>query len=178
MARLDDLIEEYRQDGREEDAAELEQLRGSTLRQKAAQADRLQKEIDSLRSENESLKRGPAAKAAFEDYGIDLESLSKAERRILESYDGELTEQAIGNLVEEYELPTVSSEEAGDEQPAAAQVAQAARSSETGRGKKAPVVKPEDISGMSMEQKLGFADKHPEAWEALKRGETVTGITV
>lgn len=178
MARLDDLIEEYRSDGRDEDAGELEKLRGSTLRQKAARADELEKKVVELEAKAKELEYRPARDAAFRDYGIDVEALSKAERKILESYDGELNAEAISNLVEEYELPTSSEEGDGNEQPAAERVAQAARSSETGRGKKAPTVSPADISAWPMEKKLGFADAHPEAWEALKRGETVTGIAV
>lgn len=174
MARLDDLIEEYRTDGRDDDAEELEKLRGSTLRQKASRTEALEKELADLKSENESLKRGPEARKAFEDYGIDLENLSKAEQKVLEAYDGDLTAEAISKVVEEYELPTTSEDAGGDEKPAAERVAQAARNSESGRGKKAPTLAPSEVSEWSMEKRVGFADAHPEAWEALKRGETVT----
>lgn len=175
MARLDDLIDELREQGREDDAEELEKLSGSQLRKKAGRAEALEKELAEAKAEVESLKRGPAARKAFEDYGVDTSSLSKAERKVLESYDGELTEEAIGQLVEEYDLPVVASDEGdGDAEPAAQRVAQAARSSESGRGKTVPQVKPSDVAEWPMEKKLGFADKNPEAWEALKRGETVT----
>jgi hypothetical protein len=179
MARLDDLIEELRSDGREDDAQELERLSGSQLRQKAQKTDQLEKELEQLKAENAGLKRGPAARKAFEDYGVDLSGLSKAERKVIESYDGELTEDEIGKLVEEYDLPVVASSEEndGEEQPAAQRVAQAARSSESGRGKTVPTVSPADVAGWPMEKKLGFADKNPDAWEALKRGESVTGVS-
>jgi hypothetical protein len=35
-------------------------------------------------------------------------------------------------------------------------------------------IEPFDVGGWSMERKLRFRDEHPDEWESLKRGQTVT----
>lgn len=183
MAKLDDLIEELREDGREDDAEELEKLRGSSLRKKAGDAERLQKELDSVKAENESLKRGPKVRAAFEKAGVDFASLSKLERKALEAYDGEVDEDAIADFLEENEIDLdrgSESEDEGeepeakDEEPKAAKVAKAARRS--GERKDPTRITPEQANEWSAEKRIAFLDEHPDEYEALLRGETVTGV--
>lgn len=41
----------------------------------------------------------------------------------------------------------------------------------------ASTIKPEDTEEWSMEKRVAFKQQHPEAFEALKRGEPVSGIT-
>lgn len=177
MARLDEIIDDLRSEGRVEDAEELEKLRGSSLRKKAEAAEKWEREYSELKGKLEKLESIPVREKAFKDYGIDVEGLSKAERKILEGYDGELDAEAIGALVEEYELPVSAQEGETGPETEAQRVTTAARRADQGRGGKAPVLKPEDVAEWSMEKKVGFADANPEAWEALKRGEAVPGVT-
>ena len=182
MGKLEDLIDELREDGREDDAEELEKLKGSNLRKRAGNAEKLEQEVAQLKAENESLKSAPKRQKAFEDYGVDLENLTKAERKVIEEYDGELTEEAIGDLVEEFELPTTegnaSEGEKGSETPAAEKVAQAARKSgERSKGGKAPQITPDDAADWSTDKAMLFQQEHPDEWEALKRGESIAGMT-
>jgi hypothetical protein len=181
MAKLDDLIEEYREQGRDEDAEELEKLRGSTLRTKAQNADKFEKENADLKAENERLKRGPKARAAFEKAGINFENLSKLERKAIEAYDGDLDDEDIESFIEENELSVddeaPDGDEAKDEEPAAAKVAKAARRSGERKGDPTKIT-PEMANDWSMEQRLTFMDEHPEEYEQLLQGETVTGVKV
>ena len=184
MGLLEDLIDEMREQGREDEAGELEKLKGSNLRKKAGDTDRLAKENESLKAENEALKRGPKVRSAFEKAGVDFGSLSKLERKALEAYDGETDEDAIADFLEENEIDLGkgddSDEDGGepdekDEEPKAAKVARAARSAGAGKNPSSKITA-DTVSQWSMEQKLQFADDNPDAWEALKRGETVTGV--
>ena len=176
MAKLDDLIEELRDQGRDSDADELEQLRGSSLRKKAAKADEYEGKVRELQAQLEEMQLAPKREAALRAYGVALEDLRPAEREVLSSLKGELTAEAIGELVEKYGLPIVEEHQEQDERPpAAAQVAQVAR--KAGRTGQAPVITPEDVGTWSTEKLLRLKEQHPEEFEALKRGETVSGIT-
>lgn len=180
MAKLDELIEELREDGREEDAQELERLSGSSLRKKAEAAEKAERRAAELEAKLEKLEKAPKIRSAFEKYGVDLDSLSKLERRAVENYDGDLDEEAIAAFVEENELAVAEgagSTEEANETPAAEKVAKAARSSAEGRGGKAPVIKPEDAEAWNAGKWMAFRDAHPEEAEALMRGEEVVGLT-
>ncbi len=181
MAKLDELIEELREDGREDDAKELESLRGSSLRKKAGEAEKLSKENESLKAKLEGLEKAPKIRDAFEKYGVDLSTLSKLERKAIEAYDGELDEDAIATFVEDNELPVGEEgekpDEATDDKPAAQRVAQAARQSGEGRGNKAPKITPDDAEKWQADKWMSFKGDHPEEAEALMRGEEVVGVT-
>lgn len=178
MSRLDDLIEEMRQDGREDDAKELEQLSGSELRKKAGDAEKLRKENEGLKAQVEKIEALPKRDKAFRDYGIDLDNLSKAERRVLESYEGDLEKDSIAEFVEEFEIPLLEETEGEKseetEKPAAERIARQAQKNASGRG--VPVIKANEANEWSTEKLLRFREQHPEEYEALKRGETVTGV--
>lgn len=176
MADLDALIEELRNDGREDDATELEKLRGSNLRKQAGEAEKLRQRAEAAEAKVEKLESAPKRDKAFRDFGIDLDNLTKAERKVLESFDGDLDKEAISEFVEEYELPLAegSNEEPTDEEPAAARVAAAAKRNPSGRG--VTTIKPADANAWSTEKLLRFREQHADEYEALKRGETVTGV--
>jgi hypothetical protein len=181
MASLKDLIDEFREDGREEDAAELEKLSASTLRDKAAKAEKAEKELEAAKAEIEALKRGPKVTKAFKDAGVDIDSLSKLERKALEAYDGELEEEAIAAFLEENEIEAGGAEgaEAGEEPTGAEQVAAAARNSgKSSGGGKAPRITPEDAESWSADKWMQFQEEHAEEAEALMKGENVVGLTV
>lgn len=178
MAKLDELIDELREDGREDDASELEKLRGSTLRKQAEAASKLQSELESVKAKLEAVEKAPKVRSAFEKYGVDLDSLSKLERRAVENYDGDLDEDAIAAFVEENELAVAERDDQEQEEaPAAERVAQAARTSAQGRGGKAPKITPDDASAWNAGKWMAFKSEHPQEAEALMRGEEVVGLT-
>ena len=120
MAKLDDLIEELSEQGRDEDVAELEKLRGSSLRKQAGRAQELESRVKELEDELSETKAAPARAAALKEYGVDVDSLSKAEKAVIAGLKGELTREAIAELVEEYDLPVAQgSGETTDTPPAA-----------------------------------------------------------
>lgn len=178
MSKLDDLIEELREDGRESDAEELEKLRGSSLRKKVKDTERLEKELAEANARIEGLEKAPKLRKAFEEAGVDFGSLSKLERKAIEGYDGELDGDAIADFIEENEIEASAAEGGeGEEAPAAAQVAQAARKASEGRGGKAPKLTPDEVSQWDAGRWMAFKDSHPEEAEALMRGEEVVGLT-
>lgn len=178
MAKLDELIDELREDGREDDASELEKLRGSTLRKQAEAASKLQSELESVKAKLEAVEKAPKVRSAFEKYGVDLDSLSKLERRAVENYDGDLDEDAIAAFVEENELAVAERDDQEQEEaPAAERVAQAARTSAQGRGGKAPKITPDEASEWNAGKWMAFKQEHPQEAEALMRGEEVVGLT-
>lgn len=44
-------------------------------------------------------------------------------------------------------------------------------------GTKPQTIAPDDVEEWSMDKRIAFKEKHPEAFEALKRGESVSGVT-
>ncbi len=177
MAKLEDLIEEYREQGREDDAALLEQMTGSTLRKKAQNAEKLETENADLKTKLAAMEAAPLRDKAFKDYGINLSELTKAERKVLESYEGELESEDIGKFVEEWDLPTVSEDgtEEGD-QPQAAQVAAAARRAPHG-GKSSASLTTADVADWDAARWMRFEEEHPEEAELLLQGKPVVGVT-
>jgi hypothetical protein len=103
--RLNELIAEYREAGREEDATDLEKLRDSTLRKKALRAEELERSIAETEAEATRLEKAPQIEKAFTDAGIDHDKLSRLERKAVESYDGPLDEADVANFMEANELP-------------------------------------------------------------------------
>lgn len=178
MGQYDDLVEQVRE--YDEDLADkLTGFSGANIRKQLAEAETKAKRVDELEAELEGLKAAPKREEAFKDFGVDLENLSKLERKALEAYDGELDREAIAAFVEENELPLVESQEGeteAEERSDAELVAQAARTSPQGRTRGA-VITPEDAAEWPTQKLMEFRAKHPEEFEALKEGQTVTGVT-
>jgi hypothetical protein len=177
MGRYEDLLEQVAELDSEL-AKELESFSGSGLRKQLAEAQERAKRAEELEAEVSALKAGPAREKAFREYGIDFNQLSKLERKALESYDGELTPEAIGTFVEENELPVTAAEggETEEEQSDARRMASQAQRAGTNGGR-TPQLSPEDVSSWAADKWVRFAEANPDAAEALRRGETVTGVT-
>lgn len=155
---------------------ELKAFGGSKLREQAEKLPDLERQLAEANAKVEKLEAAPARRKAFEEYGIDFENLSKAEAAIIEKYEGELDAEAIGKLAEEFELPVIQGAGEGDaegEPQAAKQVGQALSGKvKTGR----LTITPEDTQEWDTQRLIEFHKEHPDEYEALKRGETVTGI--
>ena len=179
MGDYEDILEQLREgtiDG-EEAADRLDKFKGSSLRKKAEEAEAAVKERDELKAKVEAFEAAPKRQAAFEKAGIDFEALRPAEKALLEKYDGELTDEAIAELVEQNELPLV--EEGGsDEEPDtdAERIASTAKRAGANGGR-SPQVTPTDVAEWPADRWVKFAEANPDAAEALRRGETVTGVT-
>lgn len=172
MAKFEDLLERVR-DLDEDLAAEFEEFSGSNLRKKAQEAESAIRERDELKAENERLKAAPQRRAAFEKAGVDFDALRKAERALLENYDGEMTEEALAEFIEENEFPVIEGSEEEAEETPAQEITRVARRG-GGRAKGPTVLTPEDTMDWSTEKLFELREKDPDAYEALKRGESAT----
>lgn len=178
MARLDELIEELSEQGRHDDVDELEKLRGSSLRKQAERASELEAKVAKLEGELAETKAAPARETALREYGVDIDSLSKAEKAIINGLKGELSAEAIAKLVEDYDLPVAQGDGAdgAEEPPAAQRVAQHGNDAQRGTRAGGAVLTAEAVTAWPADKTRRFMTEHPEAYEALLRGETVTGI--
>jgi hypothetical protein len=179
MGEYEDVLEELREgtiDG-EEAAERLGKFKGSSLRKKAEERDEFEKRATEAEAKVESLESIPKRQAAFEKAGIDFEALRPAEKALIEQYDGEITDEAIAELVEVNELPLVD-EGGSDEEPdtdAERIVSSAKRAG--ANGGRSPQITPGDIADWTAERWVKFADANQDAAEALRQGKTVTGVT-
>jgi hypothetical protein len=178
--KYEELVSVLRDRGDDDLADEFEKWGTSSLRNEAARVPELEKRVTELESENTGLKRAPQRDKAFRDYGVDMDALRPAERRALETYDGELEPEKLAAFVEEFDLPLVTGNgeqaDQGD-RPAAAGVAAVARSAPAGRRAGAAQITPQDAENWSPERLTEFGQKYPEAMNELLQGKTVTGIT-
>ena len=174
--KFEEILEDLKDQVDEDLFEELQGFSGSKLRENAEKVPELERKLAEAEAKVTKLEAGPAKRKAFEEYGIDFENLSKAERRILDEYEGELDSEEIGKLAEEFDLPTVqgADREEGEEAPEAERQAQQAlgRNQRTGRLS----IKPEDTEDWPHDKLMNFMEKHPDEYEALMRGETVTGV--
>ena len=157
---------------------ELRQFEGSKLRESAEKVPELERKLAEAEAKVTKLEAAPARQKAFEDYGIDFENLSKAERKILESYDGELDSDAIGELAEEFDLPTVQGAGQGEGEGAPESERQTQQALERGKRPGRLTISPADTEEWPHDKLMRFMEEHPDEYESLMRGDTVTGIAV
>lgn len=178
--KFEDILDEVR-DLDPEIAAELEAFKASSLRTKASERDEFERRALEAEEKVKKLEGASARDKAFGEYGIDFENLRPLERTALESYDGELTPEAIGEFVEKNQLPLTESsstteESESEEESGARQIARTAQRAGA-NGSRVPKVTPEDVASWPADKWVRFADANPDAAEALRRGEEVTGVT-
>lgn len=179
MGEYEDVLEQLREgtiDG-EEAADRLDKFKGSSLRKKAEEAETAIRERDELKAKVEVFEAAPKRQAAFEKAGIDFEALRPAEKALIEKYDGELTDEAIAELVETNELPLVEEGEADAEPDTDAERIAGTAKRAGANGGRSPQVTPDMVGEWPADRWVKFAEANPDAAEALRRGETVTGVT-
>lgn len=176
MAKFEDVLERVR-DLDEDLATELEEFKGSSLRKKAEERDSFETRVKELEAEVAKRDEAPKRQQAFEKYGIDFDALRPAEKRLLDVYDGELTDEAIAELVEENELPITESDTGEDDQDRsdADRIVENAR--RPNQGSRVPKLTPEIVADWPIDRWVRFADANPDAAEVLRRGESVIGVT-
>ncbi len=158
----------------EEAATELKRFSTSTLKEQAERVPALERERDEAVAKADRLEKAPLKRKAFEDYGIDFESLRPAEIAAIEAYEGELEPEKVGEFAGKWELPMTERQQQTTEPPNAAAIATAARTSPPVRGRQdAGQITPEDTEEWSTQKLMEFKRDHPQEFEALKRGDTV-----
>lgn len=180
MGAYEDAIEAVREAGLEDIAETLEGFKASSLREKASKADRLERELAEAQARVRKLETRPKLEEAFRKAGVDFDSLRPAEREAIFALDveDEISSEFVAEVVSKYELPTVEGGNVGDadEAPSAAAVVAAAVNAPQRRQGGTSTLSPEDTADWSTEKLMRLRQAHPEEFEALKRGETVTGI--
>jgi hypothetical protein len=180
MAEYEDLIQRVRDAGLEDEADRFEQFSKSQLRKDAEGAKELRTENERLKGENRKLVVAPKKEAALRAAGVDTANLRPADRQVIGSleFEGdEPSEDWVAKTIADLQLPIVEGQQQSTEPPNAAAVVRAATQAPSG-GSTSPtgVTTPADAAKWSSEQAAKFSEEHPDAWEALKRGEEVTGV--
>ena len=175
--KFEDIVEDLRGEGLNDLADELEKgYSGSSLRRQLEEAKEQLAEVPDLRKRVEAFERGDKVKDALASVDIDYESLSKAERRAVETAEVDFEdEEQVRQLVTELELVASEDTQGGEEEPAppASEVVKQARRAPSGDGAKTTIT-PEDYAGWDKQERLAYRANNPEKFAALKRGETVT----
>lgn len=161
------------------------------LRKKLGETEAARKDLE---KEVADLKRGPARLKALKDAGVDIDDLSRAEEKAIESltWDGDEPDpKEIEKFIEEYDLPLKeegdeddetdddegsSSEE--EEKPKSKGRRMADQTRRNTGGGKASTITPADFAKLSQDARIAFVRKHPDAAEQLKQGKEVSGITL
>lgn len=180
MGDFENAVLELRNQGLDDLADTFDQFSATALRKKASRVDELEREKQELETKLRKLEQAPKVEDAFRKAGVDFESLRPAEREALAALqveDGDLTEEFVAQVITKYDLPVASVDTQNDEgeAPNAAAVVAAARQAPQGRSS-GTTISPGDTEGWSTEKLMRLKQSHPEEFEALKRGETVTGI--
>jgi hypothetical protein len=178
MGEYEDHLARLRDEGHDDLAEYFQQFEASTLRKKAAERDQFEKDLGSTRGELERMKKAPKREEAFRKAGVNFEELRTAEKEVLQRLDwegDEPSEEWVAQQVEKYGFPTSAPEGEDEEETGAQRVAAQARSAPA-RVKGGTTLSPEDTQDWPIEKLLKFQEKYPEQWDALKRGETVSGV--
>jgi hypothetical protein len=106
--RIEDIIASIgNHPEREAILAELDGLRPANLRRQIRAGNAAANELKHQEELNHRLVHGPETRAAFARNGVDMDKLSRLERRALESYAGDLSDEAVAVFAKENELPIV-----------------------------------------------------------------------
>lgn len=128
----------------------------------------------------EQLEAKPKVVNAFAEYGVDMENLRPAERRAIESLqapDNGATPEWVATHVQELELPVIERQAGSEEdQPNAAAITQQATAPSGSRRPQTSSITAVEAAAWAVDQQMRFAEQHPDEWEVLKQGGTVTGV--
>lgn len=175
---FEEIVSDLKAEGATSLADELERDYGkSTLRDQAARAATLEKELEVRDKRIEALEKAPLREKAFREALVDFDSLRPLERAAVDSYDGELDPAKVADFIEANQLPTTQAAppETGNGQPGSAQVAQAARTAPSTRRVGSPnQIGPDDASEMGPEKWMKFMEEHPAEADQILQGKTVT----
>lgn len=180
MGKYEDLLERVSElEGGDDIASELEEFSATSLRRKAAKADELESKVADLEADIAKRDAAPKIEKAFREAGVQFDQLRPADRQVLQGLDpADLTSDKVAEVISSYELPIdAASQAAAEDPPPAAAVVAAARQAPASTSTAATAqITPEDAGSWPIDTQLRFKKAHPDEFEALKRGDTVTGI--
>jgi len=178
MGTYEDLLQRLRDEGLDSLADEFSEYSATKLRAKAAAFDEVAAERDQLKSRYAELVEFPEKEKALRKAGVDWDELRPLEVDRIKTLkmEGD-TDEWCAKVIGEFRLPTKEVEGQGEgEAPPAAGVVQAAKTAPTTLVGTGTTLTVETVKEWPIDKKMQFAEENPEAWEALKRGESVKGI--
>lgn len=166
---FDVLVDELADAGLDESYIErLKKWSGSPLRKERNEA---RQEADALK-ERVAKAEAKTLEATFKELGITVKPTALRLPDDLDVLDDtKVREWAVEQGLAEPPPPDTPEEEVAAHERV--QAAGAGAAGNTGPS----TLKPEDTAEWSTEKLLAFKNQHPEAFEALKRGESVSGVT-
>ena len=115
----------------------VDAFKSSKLRAVIAEKDSEIARLKPFEAKVQKLEKAPAIKQAFSQVGVDVDSLPKYAKAIVENFDGDLADsEALSSFVAEWELPTSEVTETQTQAPAAAAVVAHAQAPRVTGGKK------------------------------------------
>ena len=179
------LLEKIRDEGLDDVADELDEKFSNTgLRRQLSERSKDADEVTKLREQVALLEAAPKREAALKSVGVDLGSLSIAEKEAIEASKADTYDDGWARaLVEKYSLPVSASEEGSEEGIPASEFGKpegpAGQTAKGGAG--SGVLTVETYANWPVEKRMRFmewAEKNrPDALAALDDGESVSGIT-
>ena len=158
--------EEFGNDGQPRESKDIR-----LLRKKAESADTLKSEKQQVEQERDQARRELAMVRA----GLDLDSPTG--KLFAKAYDGETSVEAVKAAAAEYgliEAPQPSPEELSQQQ--ALQRLSTAAQGAAAPGAANSVITGADYASWDQQKRRTFLSQHPQAAEALKRGQNVPAI--
>lgn len=165
MPRTDELDDDLEEET-DDDSPLVKKLR-SQLKESSKKA----KRADELETELGDYKRKDAITGA----GLKLND--RQVKALLAAHDGEVTAEGLKATAIELGFAQKSQEDEELEEDLAAQERIAAAAAGGGQAPGATVLTPADVAQWPVDKTMRFRQQHPVEFEALKRGEEVTGIT-
>lgn len=178
MPTAEELQEEYGLDDDQMEALK-ESLSPATLRTQKAALDKdvkaLRDENKTLKDENSTLKKGPERLTLLkEKLGIEESSLPPAAKRNLaqRTFEAEEpTDDELAAFAADYNITATPAE--GGEETKTDQVVGASNAGRQEGKASSGVIKPEEASEWSFEDRARFRGEYPKEWVALLEGKEV-----
>lgn len=171
---LDEFVNEY---GVPEEKAAL--FRSNALRTELEEAKKQAAEAAQAKTELEKIKRLPKVHQALAEFGVDVNALNKRDREVVENHFPEFKDapekESVATFLQDWGFEARLPEGEAEDLPAAAAVVSQSLSAPLGSG--FAQITNKDFISWDQGRQRKFMKDHPEAYDALLRGETVQGVT-
>jgi hypothetical protein len=186
MGEYEDTVAALRDEGLDELADKFDRFSNQEMRKRIGKTAELERELEQIRRERDTLKAAPKRAEALKAAGVDVSKLRPAERELIESSrldEGkEYDETWAKGLVEKYQLPVAEGSGEGEGTPPAGEIARQATETPGAGSASKTTLKAKDVASWGSQRRMEFrewCDKNGknDVWEALLRGQDVTGVT-
>lgn len=177
-SRYDEALDEFvNQYGVPEDKAAM--FRSNALRTELEDAKKQAAEAAQAKAELDKYKRQPKVAEALAEFGVDVNALNKRDRTIVDNHFPEFKDapekESVATFLQEWGFDARVPEGEAGEQPNAAAVVNQSLSAPIASG--FAQITNKDFASWDTGRQRKFMKDHPNAYDALLRGETVQGVT-